>query len=110
MLVRMLEKAGIERKQAIWKTVAEMLGKPRRQRAALNLSKLDRLAKRFKGKIFLVPGKVLGTGLLNEKITVAAYEYSNSAQRKIEAAHGKSVSLAELLANKEKPGNIMIVK
>jgi len=110
MLARLLEKAGIERKQAIWKTVAEMLEKPRRQRAALNLSKLDRLAKKFKGKILLVPGKVLGTGILNEKIAVAAYEYSHSAQKKIASAHGKSVSLAELVESKEKPSNIMIVK
>jgi large subunit ribosomal protein L18e len=110
MLIRRLEKAGIERKQAIWKTVAEMLEKPSRQRAAVNLSKLERLAKRFKEKTFLVPGKVLGTGILNEKILVAAYQYSASARKKIGAVHGKSLSLAELLESKEKPGNIMLVK
>lgn len=110
MLVRLLEKTGVERKQAIWKTVAEMLEKPRRQRATLNLSKLDRLAKQFKGKILLVPGKVLGTGTLNEKATVAAFEFSQSAGKKIGAVHGKTVSLAELVQSREKPANIVIVK
>ena len=110
MLARLLEKAGVERKQAIWKTVAEMLQKPRRQRAALNLSKLERLARQFKGKILLVPGKVLGTGTLNEKATVAAFEFSQNAKKKVVAAHGKTVSLAELVQSGEKPGNIVIVK
>lgn len=110
MLARLLEKTSIERKQAIWKMVAEMLEKPSRQRAALNLSKLDRLAKKFGGKTFLVPGKVLATGILSEKITVAALDYSKNAQKKIVAAHGKGISLSELVASKEKASNIMIVK
>jgi large subunit ribosomal protein L18e len=110
VLVRLLEKAAVERKQAIWKTVAEILEKPARQRVSVNLSKLERLAKKFKGKTFLVPGKILASGILNEKISVAALGYSGNARKKIIAMHGKAVSIAELLQAKEKPGSIMIVK
>lgn len=110
LLVRKLEKTSIERKQAIWKTVAQQLEKPRRQQVAINLSKLNRLGKKFKGKILLVPGKVLASGVLEEKLQVAAFEFSQNAREKIGTTGGKCFSLSELVEKKEKPQMVLIVK
>lgn len=110
MLIRAMEKAAVERKQAIWKTISVLLGKPRRLRAEVNLQKLARLSKRFSGKTLVVPGKIIGNQVLEEKISVAALEWSDAAQKRIEDAKGKVVSLQELLGKKEKPGQLVLIK
>ena len=40
------------------------------------------------GDVIVVPGKVLGTGDLNRKVTVAAFSFSKSAVEKIRNAKG----------------------
>ncbi|MBU0635440.1 50S ribosomal protein L18e [Candidatus Micrarchaeota archaeon] len=110
LLIRALKKASIERKQRVWKTIAQLLEKPRRQRAYVNLQKIRRLNKRFKGKTLVVPGKVLGTGILEEKVSVSALEWSESAYKKITANQGNLASIKSVLEQKEKPAHIMIIK
>ena len=48
-------------------------------------------------KLILVPGKLLGSGDLSSKHTVAAYSVSTSARAKIEAAGGEVVSIHDLM-------------
>jgi large subunit ribosomal protein L18e len=45
----------------------------------------------------LVPGKLLGSGDVLGKPTVAAFSFSSGAQEKIEAAGGEVMSIAELM-------------
>jgi large subunit ribosomal protein L18e len=61
----------------------------------VNLSKLERYTQ--EGDVIVVPGKVLGAGDLNKKLTVAAYKFSGSARKKIEDAGGKSLTIAQLV-------------
>ncbi len=104
-----LEKAGRKRKEKVWKTVAKILSASRRQRTEVNLWKLDKIAKLNSGKILIVPGKVLGKGILTAKFSVAALEFSESA-RKALAEKGEAIDLTELVEKKAKPSNVMIVK
>ena len=108
MLVRALQKAGTERKQGIWKAIATHLSKPTRIRPSVNLSKLERLSRRFSGKTFVVPGKVLGTGILSQAVNVAAFSFSSAARKKIVQHNGKCHSLSDLLVH-AKPAGLMIV-
>ena len=108
-VIAALEKAGRKRKQKIWLDVARLLAKPRRARASVNVWKLSRLAKKFRGKIFLVPGKILGQGAVEGKITAAALEFSGSAKKAL-AEKGEALTLPELLEKKIEPKEIMIVK
>jgi large subunit ribosomal protein L18e len=48
-------------------------------------------------KEILVPGKLLGSGEVTGKHTVAAFSVSTSAREKIEAAGGKVVSIHEMM-------------
>jgi len=94
-------------KKPIWKRVAEELSRSRRQRAEVNLSKLDAYAE--DGGTVLVPGKVLGTGVLSKKVTVAAFSFSDSAKKLIKDAGGKTVSIDGLCkANPEGRGVILL--
>ena len=68
---------------------------------------MDRLNKYTKdNEIILVPGKVLGTGNLNHKLTIAAFSYSETAKEKLK---GNIVSIDELLKKDPKGKNIRII-
>ena len=79
----------------LWRDVALRLEKSRSNWAEPNLSRLSRFAS--DEKTILVPGKLLGSGDLSSKHTVAAYSVSTSAKAKIEAAGGEVVSIHDLM-------------
>ncbi len=109
LLIRALRKAGNERKEKLWKDLAERLSKPRRTLACVNIWKINRAAAKAGGKLLLVPGKVLGNGELSGKVEVAALEFSESAARKIRA-NGSALSVQQLLESKRKAAEIVVVK
>ncbi|MBN17666.1 MAG: 50S ribosomal protein L18e [Euryarchaeota archaeon] len=79
----------------LWRDVALRLEKSRSNWAEPNLSRLSRYAS--DEKEILVPGKLLGSGEVTGKHTVAAFSVSTSAREKIEAAGGKVVSIHEMM-------------
>lgn len=110
-LVSELKREGTRRKEKAWRAISEEIAKPRRLRCEVNLSKIARLAQKFKGKVLVVPGKVLASGSLEEKgVKVAALEFSSSATKKISLAGGSALGIGELLAKKAKASEIVIVK
>ncbi len=82
---------------ALWRDVAQRLEKSRSNWAEPNLSRLSRYA--ADEKTILVPGKLLGSGDVEGKHTVAAYSVSSSAREKIEAAGGEVVTIHDLMKN-----------
>lgn len=98
-LIQELKKRSSEQNVNIWKRVALDLEKPSRQRRVVNLSRISRYTK--DNELIVVPGKVLGSGSLNHKLTIAAYQFSDSAKEKITKVGGNIVPLLEL--SKEKP-------
>ena len=109
-LIALLEKTGRKSKSAIWLDLATRLQKPRRQRPSINLWKIQKLAKVFKGKNLVVPGKVLGFGEVSEKISVVGFEFSGRAREKIEKVGGKAISLEKAIEEKLEPKTMVIVK
>ncbi|MEM4208761.1 MAG: 50S ribosomal protein L18e, partial [Candidatus Bilamarchaeaceae archaeon] len=81
-------------KKPIWQKVAYELSKPRRKRVEVNISKLEKYCE--SGKNVIVPGKVLGAGRITRELTVAAFAFSESAKKAIEAAGGKTMSIESL--------------
>jgi len=95
-------------KRAIWKKVSELLCRPKRARAHINVSKIARYAK--EGMTVVVPGKVLGDGDIEFPVVVAAYRFSKSASESIENAGGKAISIRELYeADKDKAKDMIII-
>ncbi len=89
-----LSKASSKSGARVWRSVAETLGKPSRSRVEVNVGKINALTKA--GDVVLVPGKVLGTGVLEHAVSVGALKFSESAVKKISANGGKCLSLLEL--------------
>lgn len=107
MLIKLLKKVARENKAKIWRYVAELLQRPRRLRPQVNVYKINRYTK--DGDTVVVPGKVLGAGFLDHKVTVAAYAYSETAKKKIEDAGGTVISIRELIEKNPKGSNIKII-
>jgi large subunit ribosomal protein L18e len=106
-LVRLLRKSAREHKADIWRTIAEYLSKPRRKRIAVNVSRINRYTK--DGDEVVVPGKVLGAGLIMHPVKVAALDFSGQARRKIIEAGGKCLSISELIKLNPKGSNVKII-
>ncbi|HME87073.1 MAG TPA: 50S ribosomal protein L18e [Candidatus Nanoarchaeia archaeon] len=94
-LVVDLCKVSSESKSQLWRRVADDLLKPTRNRRLVNIFKLDMFAQ--DGDVIVVPGKVLGTGDLHRKVTVAAFSFSDSAVAKIKEAKGTVLTIKELV-------------
>ena len=69
-------------KKPIWKRIANDLEKSRRNRRVVNLSRINRYSN--EGEVVIVPGKVLGDGLIENKLEIAALQFSDAAKLKIE--------------------------
>jgi large subunit ribosomal protein L18e len=107
-LIRFLKKQSREKQAKIWLDVAERLSKPKSQRAAVNLSRINRHTKR--SDTVIVPGKVLGAGSLSHSVTVAAFDASKKAEEKLKAARAKYLSIAELVAKNPTGANVKIIR
>ena len=102
-LVAELKKTSTAKKTRIWKAVAKELLKPTRKMREVNLDKISRVTKA--NDIIVVPGKVLGTGVLNHKVTVAAFNFSESAKQKLDS----HLSIQELIKKHPKGTGVKII-
>lgn len=92
---------------ALWRDVALRLEKSRSNWSQPNLSRLSRHA--ADEKFVLIPGKLLGSGEVSGKQTVAAFSFSAQAREKIEAAGGKTMTIAELMDKNPKGTGVFIL-
>ncbi len=106
--IKALEEASKESGKALWRALAKELDKPKRIRASVNLSRIDRHTE--EGEVVAVPGKVLAAGNLSKGVKIAAFNFSEGAVEKIKAAKGEYMSLDELLASGIEPSQIKIMK
>lgn len=94
-LIQELKRESLTGKTALWKRIAADLERPTRIRRVVNLSTINRITK--DNEIVVVPGKVLGAGALDHKVTVGAFAFSESARSAIETAKGKCLSIPEMM-------------
>ena len=106
-VVRRLREVSRETNAPIWRDVAERLERTRKNWSEVNLSRLSRYA--AKGEQIVVPGVVLATGEITTPVTVAAFRTSNAAQKKIEAAGGRAITLVELATLNPKGSGVRIM-
>ena len=107
-LISFLKKQAREAQANIWLDVAEYLAKPNRQRTAVNLSQISRCTE--KKDVAVVPGKILGAGVIGHPVTVAAFGVSEAAKEKLAAANAKYLSILELVAENPKGSNVKIIR
>ena len=107
-LIGSLRKQSKEKNAPIWFDVADYLAKTRSQRVVINLSNINRNTE--KGDIVVVPGKILASGALDHPVTIAAFEISQPAIAKIEAAKAKYITINELMAKNPEGSKVKIIR
>jgi len=93
--VIMLERASKAKKAPIWNEASKMLGAPTGLRVEVNIGRISRIA--AKDSALFVPGKVLGSGLLDKKVVVGAFSFSAAAKKKIESTGGSAMTVEQFL-------------
>ncbi|MEM0086973.1 MAG: 50S ribosomal protein L18e [Candidatus Micrarchaeaceae archaeon] len=78
-----------------WLQIEKLASAPKRRRIAVNLKKINSIAK--DGESIVVPGKVLGVGSMSKSVEICAVEYSASSISKLQKADCKIVSIDEML-------------
>lgn len=92
----------------IWALAADQLSRPRSARAALNLNHIARAT--AANSMIFIPGKVLGSGTVNHRVIIGAFEYSKTARSKIERAGGQCMSLKDFVEHYPKGSNVIIMR
>jgi|TARA_B100000315_G_C14514403_1_gene558497 large subunit ribosomal protein L18e len=92
----------------IWRDIAGRISKSSKLRAEINIGNISRFTNN--NDIIAIPGKVLGDGDINHKVTVAALNFSVKGKLKIKAAGGKCLSFKELMKEHPKGSNVRIMR
>lgn len=79
----------------IWKSIEKKFKSSRSNRSEVNVSKLDNITK--EGDIVIVPGKVLGSGIINHKIILSSFSISVTAMKKVIDCGGEVITINELV-------------
>ncbi|HOT03294.1 MAG TPA: 50S ribosomal protein L18e [Methanolinea sp.] len=107
-LISLLKDTSRQNEVNVWRDVATRLEAPARNYAEVNLSKINRYAS--DGETIVVPGKVLGSGMLDTSVKIAALTFSASAATKILEANGQCLTIEELLKDNPKGSRIRILR
>ncbi|HIQ49870.1 MAG TPA: 50S ribosomal protein L18e [Nanoarchaeota archaeon] len=106
-LIEDLRTRGYKEKIPFLIKIADELSRQRRRRVEVNVGKINRLCK--ENETIIVPGKVLGYGILTKPVTVAAWKFSKQAMEKIKSAGGKTLTIEELVAKNPKGSGVRII-
>ncbi|MCC7551778.1 MAG: 50S ribosomal protein L18e [Methanobacterium sp.] len=107
-LIKILKEKAYQEETPLWKDLARRLGKSTRQRAEVNISRINRHSS--DDEVVLVPGKVLGSGALDHKVQVAALDFSQQAEEKITSAGGKCLDITLLMEENPQGSGIKIIE
>jgi large subunit ribosomal protein L18e len=84
--------------KGLWRRVLKLSEVPARSRKSVNLYKINKYS--VAGDNIIVPGKVLGEGMMDHKISITAMEYSAKALSNLRASQCKVRKLDEILTEK----------
>lgn len=104
LIIELMEK-GEKEKVPLWTAIAKALNKPRKNQAKVNIYKIEKYAE--KGQTIVVPGTVLGQGILTKPVKVFALKFSASARKAILSVKGSCMDISEITKIERKGVKIM---
>ncbi|QZA87801.1 50S ribosomal protein L18e [Salinarchaeum sp. IM2453] len=106
-LIAELKSVARESDADVWSTIASQLEKPRRSHAEVNLGRIERYAR--EDETVVVPGKVLGSGSLQKSVTVAAVDFSSTAETKINQV-GETLTLEQAIKQNPEGTSVRVIQ
>lgn len=107
-LIEMLKDASRVHEAQVWREIAKRLETSKKNYAEVNIGKINRYA--IGSETIIVPGKVLGSGVLDHAVNVAALNFSASATDKIRGASGTCMTIEELIESNPKGSRVRILR
>ena len=105
-LIKELRELSKKQNVKIWKRIADDLNKSTRRKREVNLERINRVTK--ENEIIVIPGKVLASGDLKHKVTIAAFQFSEKA-REVINKNGKALTIQELIKKNPKGSGVRII-
>ncbi|MBI2629133.1 50S ribosomal protein L18e [Candidatus Pacearchaeota archaeon] len=96
------------KKNMKWLEIANLISRPKRKQISVNLDQIDEKVK--DGERVIVPGKVLGDGQLNKKISVIGMAFSQSAKEKLKKNKIETGFIIEEIKKNPEAKNIRIIR
>ena len=93
-------------KEKSWFPLAKMLSGSTKKQPSYNLSDINAVAKEG---IVVIPGKVLGSGSLDKKVSIYALSFSSSAADKLKAGKVEMGSILELIEKNKKATGVQVL-
>ncbi|MGC8628639.1 MAG: 50S ribosomal protein L18e [Candidatus Micrarchaeia archaeon] len=81
--------------EEVARQILRFVVKPGRQQKEVNIGKISKKA--AEGDNVVIPGKVLGKGAIDKKITLAASSFARSARQKLEGAGCTIMDIKDML-------------
>jgi large subunit ribosomal protein L18e len=106
-LISALKEQSRKENAQIWRRVALDLEKPTRARRVVNLSRISRFTK--ENESIIVPGKLLGSGEISHKVTVAAYNISKQAEEKLQKSKCTYYTIFEFMKKNPQGKNTRVI-
>jgi large subunit ribosomal protein L18e len=106
-LIQDLKKKSFENDAPIWKDIATRLERSSKNWPEVTLNRIDKYVN--DNETALIPGKVLSSGNLTKKVSIAAWSFSEKSMEKIKKAGGKTMSIKDLVKNNPKGKDIRIL-
>ena len=106
-LIKAVEKTAHKEDSDLWAVVADELSRVRKNRREVNVYKINKYSSN--GDVVVVPGKVLGDGMLEHKVVVAAFKFTQGARKKIVDAGGEPMSISDLLKKNPKGSKVKLL-
>ena len=103
-----LKDKAIEFDAPIWKELAKRMEKSKHSRCTVNISQINRYTQAH--EVVTVPGKVLGSGILDHNVSVAAFSFSERARKRIEESGGECLTFFSLIDKNPKGENLKIIE
>lgn len=91
----------------IWGRIADDLEKPARKKRKVNIGKISRVTK--ENEAIIVPGKILGTGSLDHKLSITAWDISKQAFFKLKNSGSKFSTIKEMMKSNPKGKELRII-
>lgn len=107
-VIEKLENFNKDKNYGIWNKIIKELKRSRKNRRCVNLWKINKYTK--DNDVVIVPGKVLGSGKLDHKVTVCTFEFSESVRKlAMNDENLNLISIDDLLKQNPRGSNVKIL-
>jgi len=91
-----------------WNKIAQIVSSSKRKYSKVNLGRIEKES--HDGDVLIIPGKVLGSGVLTKKIKICALHFSSSAIEKIKNSKSEAIKIIDEIKKNPNAEGVKIIR